>query len=149
MKINTISVNDVADFFLAQMSEECGDTISNLKLQKLVYYAQGFHLAVTDKPLFVEKIKAWDHGPAVPQLWHRFKQYGAGSIPKPAQVDFSVFSESQKELLSEVYRIFGQFSAWKLRNMTHIEPPWKDTKTGEVITHKAMKEYFKTKVNKK
>lgn len=139
-------VDLIADYFLAQISEECGDTISNLKLQKLVYYAQGFHLAVTGKPLFREQIKAWEHGPVVPQLWHRFKDYGAGALPKPKKVDFKSLSVDERELLDEVYKVFGQYSAWKLRNMTHAEPTWKDTPRGEVISHKAMREYFKTMV---
>lgn len=57
---------DVAKYFLAQQDETAGDLISNLKLQKLIYYAQGFHLAISDRPLFPEPIKAWIHGPAVP-----------------------------------------------------------------------------------
>jgi uncharacterized phage-associated protein len=49
-----LNCDDVAKYFLAQASEDAGDLISNLKLQKLVYYAQGFHLALYDTPLFPE-----------------------------------------------------------------------------------------------
>ena len=45
-----------------------------------------------------------------------------------------------------MYTVYGQFSAWKLRNMTHREPPWRDTPKGDVITHKILKEYFSTLV---
>jgi uncharacterized phage-associated protein len=128
------------------MSEECGDTISNLKLQKLLYYAQGFNLAVNKKPLFADKIYAWEHGPVVQTVYHQFKEHGGNSIPKPKSFDFSVFNPKEREVLDEVYRIFGQFSAWKLRNMTHEEDPWKNTARDAVITHEAMRTFFKTRV---
>jgi uncharacterized phage-associated protein len=54
---------DVAKYFLAQSSVDAGDLISNLKLQKLVYYAQGFTVALTGKPMFVERLEAWLHDP--------------------------------------------------------------------------------------
>ncbi len=60
-----LSCDDAAKYFLAQTSEDAGDLISNLKLQKLLYYAQGFHLALYDEPLFPEAIEAWTHGPVL------------------------------------------------------------------------------------
>ena len=68
-----LSCDDAAKYFLAQVSEDAGDLISNLKLQKLLYYAQGFHLALYDQPLFPEAIEAWTHGPVVPDLYRHYK----------------------------------------------------------------------------
>ena len=140
---------NVANFFLAQVDEEVGDLISNLKLQKLSYYAQGFYLALNNKPLFQEKIYAWTHGPVVPELYHTYKDFGSGAILPPTDIDFAVYSQEEKEFLDEIYSVFGQFSAWKLRNMTHEEPPWRDVseEAGE-ISHAAMKEYFLTQIEK-
>ena len=137
---------DVAEYFLSKTDEEAGDVISNLKLQKLVYYAQGFTLAVTGKPLFDEQIEAWQHGPVVPDLYHRYKDHGAFGIPAPTNVDFSKFPAEIKEILDEVYDVYGQFSAWKLRNMTHEEAPWKNTEIGDVISLDLMHKYFKTQI---
>lgn len=117
---------DAAKFFLAQANEDAGDLVSNLKLQKLVYYAQGFHLAVFDKPLFDEQIEAWTHGPVVPSVYHHYKQHGSGSIPFPTDFDANVFSAQQTDLLNEVQQIYGQYSAWRLRELTHEEAPWKN-----------------------
>src|SRR5450631_518283 len=58
-----LTARAVADYFLSLVDEEAGDSLSNLKLQKLVYYAQGFSLALTGKRLFDEAIEAWEHGP--------------------------------------------------------------------------------------
>ena len=137
---------DVAKYFLSLNNEAEGDLISNLKLQKLVYYAQGFHLALHDKPLFEEDIYAWTHGPVVPELYHEYKEYGSGHVPCPEEFDFSIL-EDAREFLDEIYDTFGQFSAWKLRNMTHEEPPWREASDRrEVITHESLKEYFKTQI---
>lgn len=139
---------DVADYFLSLSEEDAGDSISNLKLQKLVYYAQGFHLAFYDRPLFPERIEAWEHGPVVPELYYKYREYGAERIPMPEDVDFGKYAPETRELLEEVNRMFGQYSAWKLRNMTHEEPPWADAHAKRIpnalISHGAMKEYFST-----
>src|SRR5260363_307462 len=60
-----VSVFDVANYFLTLVEEEVGDALSNLKIQKLVYYAQGFHLALFSRPLFENAIEAWTHGPVI------------------------------------------------------------------------------------
>lgn len=143
-----LTCHNVADYFLAQQDEDSGDTISNLKLQKLVYYAQGFHLAIFDAPLFQEKIEAWTHGPVVPDLYHNFKKYGSGSIPPCNNLDLSIFDDPTKSLLDEVYNIFNQFSGWALRNMTHEEAPWKNHEAdASVIPLEEMKTFFKTRIN--
>ena len=114
---------DVANYFLAQTDEEAGDLISNLKLQKLVYYAQGFHVAMFNmKPLFNEPLEAWTHGPVVVSLYHAYKSFGSGPIPRPKDFDPDVLTSEIRELLDEVYKVYGQYSAWKLRNLTHEEP---------------------------
>lgn len=144
-----LSVQDVAKYFLAQCEIEAGDTISNLKLQKLCYYAQGFHLAFYDKPLFKEPIEAWPHGPVIRSLYTKYKTHGSGAIPLPTGVDFSIFDRKTRQLLDEVYKVYGQFSAWKLRNMTHEEPPWANAiKSNNAISRDDMKIYFKTLIKK-
>jgi len=142
-----LTCDDIARYFLAKTDEDSGDLISNLKLQKLVYYAQGFSLALFDRPLFGEDIEAWTHGPVIPDLYHEYKHHGDGAIPRPVDLDFSKYDADTRELLDEVYATYGQFSAWKLRNMTHDEPPWSAVAPwGGRITHDALREYFKTLV---
>src|SRR5260364_15608 len=116
-----VSVFDVANYFLTLVEEEVGDALSNLKLQKLVYYAQGFHLALFSRPLFENAIEAWTHGPVIPGLYHAYKQYGAGALPRPVDFDLDIFDRETCELLDEVYQVYGQYSAWMLRDITHQE----------------------------
>lgn len=142
-----LAVNDIALYFLAQTDEDEGEVISHLKLQKLCYYAQGFHLAIFDAPLFAEEIQAWAHGPVAPDLWRQYQGYGSGVIPRPEDFDDEGFNEETCDLLNEIYSVYGQFSAWKLRNMTHSEPPWRDAYAkgaNTPIGHEALREYFAT-----
>jgi uncharacterized phage-associated protein len=133
----------VAEYFLVLQDEDAGDLISNLKLQKLLYYAQGLCIGTMGRRLFNEKIFAWTHGPVVPFIYHKYKVFGANAIPMPEDFDQSTIANGTKGFLKEVYRVFGQFSAWKLRNMTHNEPPYqKFQKTQGEITVQAMKAYF-------
>ena len=135
---------EVANYFLFQSDEEAGDVMSNLKVQKLLYYAQGLYLAANNKPLFAEDIRAWMHGPVVPQVYKKFKKYEAGGVPRPNACPN--FSKEIQKFLDSIYRVYGQYSAWKLRNFTHEEAPWKNTAQGEIITHAAMKDYFVTQL---
>jgi len=140
---------EVANYFLKRQEPEAGDLMTNLKLQKLVYYAQGFYLAMMDSPLFNEPIEAWEHGPVCVPLYHEYKNFGSNPIPVPVDVDaYSIFNEKTHEILDMVHKYYGQFSAWKLRNLTHADTPWITAyNNGRAeITHKSMMDYFKTQL---
>jgi uncharacterized phage-associated protein len=139
-----IQAKNIAEYFLFQGKDS--DYITNLKLQKLVYYAQGFYLAIYNKPLFQERIEAWTHGPVIPDLYHSYKRYGSQPLPRPVDVDFSFFDENTIELLNEIYKTFGSFSAWALRNLTHRERPWLETPNGQEISLRLLRDYFRTQI---
>ena len=140
------TAKQIAEYILTLSNPGEGDIISHLKLQKLLYYCQGFHLAIYDRPLFFETIEHWDHGPVVPDLYHEFKIHGSSALPLPTDFDFTQLTEDEKTLIHEIYDAHGQFSAWKLRQMTHQEPPWLNTDTCETISHNLLKEYFITQL---
>jgi uncharacterized phage-associated protein len=119
---------DVADYFLCLQDRYAEDYISNLKLQKLCYYAQGFYLAMNGERLFPDDIEAWQHGPVVPNLYDKYKKYGSSELPISNGFDPDCISEEMQDLLSEIYQTYGQYSAWRLRDMTHQEPPWINTR---------------------
>lgn len=141
-----VTALNIANYILNRSSEDEGNDTSNLKLQKLLYYCQGFHLAVFDKPLFSERIEHWDHGPVVPAVYHEFKAYGSNPLPSPFIFDDSHIASNSKDLIDEVLKVYDQFSAWKLRDMTHNEPPWQETEDCEEITGEQLKKYFKTRL---
>lgn len=145
-----IKALDATYYLLTLDDQDAGDLTSNLKLQKLLYYAQGVHLALHDVSLFPERIEAWQHGPVCPPIYGKFKAYASTPIPRPTKFDPTALPKAARATLGEVHRVYGQFSAWRLREMTHNEPPWKDAyRDGErniQITNEALKKYFKTQL---
>ncbi|HAS27968.1 MAG TPA: hypothetical protein DCR59_02070 [Dehalococcoidia bacterium] len=147
-KKSTLTCFDVANYFLSLSGDESsGDYISNMKLQKLVYYAQGLHLAMYDKPLFDDVIEAWTYGPVIHALYNNYKGNGDKAIPKPDSINLSIYSTEVRSLLDDIYVSLGQFSAWKLATMTHEESPWVNAyrqSPGTTITQLEMKNFFKS-----
>jgi uncharacterized phage-associated protein len=137
---------DIAKYFITLASPEEEDLITNLKLQKLLYYAQGFHLALLGKPLFTEKIEAWQYGPVVPEVYRIYKQYKADSIPQPDDFNVDQYDQETQDLLDEVYEVYGQYTVPTLMRFTHQEPPWKETPLNEEISLALMKAYFETQL---
>ncbi len=113
---------DVAKWFINATDREAGDDITHLKVQKLVYYAQGWALASFSKALFREDMEAWAHGPVAPSVWEQFKDCGWSSLP--VQKLTRRISPPHMSLLSAVNEKYGIFSAKKLEAMTHNEMPW-------------------------
>ena len=120
-----------------------------MKLQKLLYYEQGFHLAYFNTPLFAESIEAWQYGPVVPQVYEHYKPSGrAGLEPTPS--DFKFGNKIEKALFDEVYRVYSAYSAIGLMEMTHAETPWRTTNVGvgNIISHDKMKVFFRKRLKK-
>lgn len=134
--------------FKAQNDEpNGGERLTNLKLQKLLYYQQGFHLAFFGTPLFAENVEAWMYGPVVPAVYDEYSAYGSSALPQ-VKVPVSL-SEDEEELFNEVYDAYREFSAIGLMNRTHSERPWLDAvphDRGTVITQESMMAYFKTQI---
>lgn len=139
---------DIAKYLITLASPEEEDLITNLKLQKLLYYAQGFHLALFGKPVFSEQIKAWQYGPVVPEVYHTYKQYKTNYLPQPDDFNVDEYDRETQDLLDEVYEVYGQYTAPILMRFTHQEPPWKETPLNEEISLPLMKAYFETQLVK-
>ena len=140
------SAKEIAIWFLREnriMKDDYdADSISNLKLQKLLYYAQGCYLAITNEPLFDEDLLAWKHGPVVNEVYQVYKKYGSEGIPDN-QLESVNIDPQTTGILKQVYSSFGQYSAWGLRNMAHEEMPWNSTNLNDVISLSKIKDYFK------
>lgn len=148
MAFKTYSASEVAKYFLASADPDDND-ISNLKLQKLCYYAQGLLTTMRGQPLFAEKVLAWDHGPVISELYHFYKDNRNQPIPIVTDFDSSIFDARDKAALDDVIEYYGQYSPWRLRNMTHEEKPWIEAykaAQGSEITPAALIEFFKPQI---
>jgi uncharacterized phage-associated protein len=135
-------VLEIANKILAYgAARDGGELISNLKLQKLLYYMQGFYLAYFQESLFDEEIEAWQYGPVVPVVYEHYKDNGSAGIPPSGQC-LALKSLKEEALFNEVFRVYGDYSAIGLMNLTHGEMPWKSTKIGDVIDKQKLNSFF-------
>lgn len=101
------------------------DDLTNMKINKLLYFAQGHYLSKYGEPLFDDGIEAWDHGPVVPAVYFAFKRYGDDPIKGYHVSAIPAVTEKMEDILYGVARKYGKYTASALRNMTHVVgSPW-------------------------
>ncbi len=144
---------DVAEYLIhlaAPGEDEDIDCLSHLRLQKLLYYVQGWHLAAFGKPLFEGRIEAWTYGPVVREVYPVFKECGYNAIPPSKGQEPPSLSQRDKAFIRSVWQEYKQYSATALRDMTHKEAPWLDARGNcapgdrceSEITREAMRAFF-------
>jgi uncharacterized phage-associated protein len=122
-----VTAKRLGRWFVNHSDREAGEAITQLKLQKLVYYADAWFLANFDRPLITEDFEAWAHGPAVRTLYARYREHGWQSLP----VEQGPLPPKEIEgFLTSVFKEYGQYSAKKLEEMTHAEQPWLEARGG-------------------
>ncbi|WP_290741039.1 Panacea domain-containing protein [Fibrobacter sp. UBA3718] len=122
-----------------------GELLSNLKLQKLLYYEQGFHLALFNSPLFSDDIEAWMYGPVVPSVYDYYKKFGSNGIVLEDDPQLIQLTPQEEDLLFQVYERYKSYSAIGLMDLTHGESPWINAvphDRGTVISNESMRTFF-------
>jgi uncharacterized phage-associated protein len=122
-----VTAQKVADFILWS-SHESGSFVSNLKLQKLLYYVQAWHLAVHGRPLFPEKFEAWIRGPVIPELYDRYKGYRWRNIDE--EVERPDLDDRTVAFIEEVLEEYGPLDARRLEQLARREDPWIEARGG-------------------
>ena len=146
MSITTAS--EIADYFI-YIANDTGSFISNLKLQKLVYYAQAWHLGIHDTPLFDQDFEAWVHGPAIPSLFEEYKHFRWKPILK--EVEKPKFPPELEEFLEDIIKEYFICEGLELEMMSTREQPWikarkglpRDEHSDAIISKESMREYYK------
>lgn len=144
-----VAPSSLADHLLVKCRES-GEVLTNLKLQKLLYYSQAWHLALHDTPLFAEDFQAWLHGPVLPSQYYRFRDCQW----RPIDIAISppnISAAGLENFVSEIIEVFGSETAVALELMTHREQPWIDARKGisatepstNIIPKKAMQNYYR------
>lgn len=113
---------------LLKAAQERGIQLTQMQLQKLVYVAHGLSLATRGLPMINENVNAWQYGPVIPEVYHRFKRYGNQPI------NFAILPEAQmyrpidfesKNIIADTLNNFGNLSGTQLSEMSHRPgSPW-------------------------
>lgn len=146
--------------YIINYAHKTGQSISNLKLQKILYYVQAAFLIYTGDVCFDDMILCWRHGPVIKRAYNEFSKYSSGEIPiqssynKVAVVNgrlslkketFSedFLSQEHKELINDVSNGLLPYGPWYLVDRTHEEDPWKNLEYyNEEITTDSIRKYF-------
>lgn len=147
----TFAAFDVAKWFVNRVDREAGDSITHLKAQKLLYFAEAWHQVLVGSDLFDEQIEAWAHGPVVREVYANLADFGWQALPPMDQP--SEFPAKTTEILQLVVDLYDQFSAKQLEELTHQDKPWQEARSGlapearctNVIPKSAIKSYFRDK----
>lgn len=112
----------IAKWFINELQPE------PLKLQKLLYLAQGFSFAFNDKELFSDEIEAWVHGPVVPEVYFKYNGYKFNPISTVYQLP--EFTEEVLEVLNYVKDNYSKYDSKFLEELTHNQEPWMESRSG-------------------
>lgn len=116
-----ITAAQAADHLIA-LAHRRGEAVSNLKLQKLLYYAQAWHLARFDRPLFPERFQAWMSGPVIPEQFWRFRPRGIHAIPPSSTA--ADLPPHVAAFLDEAVSEYLRMDEWDLEWLACAEDPW-------------------------
>jgi len=149
------SANTIAYAFVQKGISE-GKYMTQMKLQKMVYFAHGYHLAKYGEALVKEVFQAWKYGPVIPSIYQSYKLYGSDPIFNTELIAKSVndflnpteLSESAKDAIDYTWQLTRKLSANQLSNWTHIDgSPWAKVynpiEWSIPIDNNSIKEYFK------
>ena len=145
-------------YFIALSNNSPKKSLTNKKLQKLLYYSQAWNLVLRDKALFKEDFQAWVHGPAIPEVYKEYKGYGCSVIDVDVnENDFKALTEDDKKILDEIWQVYGKYDASYLEILSHNEEPWQKARNGcmpydasvTIISKQEMKEYYGRKAKEK
>ncbi len=156
VSMKTVTAFDIAEYFI-YLSDRNKRGISNKKLQKVVYYAQAWFLVLAGRLLFPDKIEAWIHGPAIPELYRKYKKFGFSPISSQnANFDpAKLFDRETLGILDEVWDVYGKYDADYLEVLTHEEDPWinarnalefSESSTNEISTD-ILKDFYTQKLH--
>lgn len=126
--------------------------ITPLGLQKLLYFCQGYSLALESAPIFPEECEAWPHGPVYQEIYHLFKSFKYNPIDDDRFIILNnskdALSDREKQIIDLISATFGAYSGKTLETITHSEDPWKNTPLNSIIKKSLIKKYYKS-VNQK
>lgn len=125
-------------------ANQCGYPITNLKLQKILYYLQGYYGKTFEDSLFSDEIKHWPYGPVVPSVYFEYCAFGASAIfEQSSNAPFSDCNKQEQKVIRKVLDKCLPMTASDLVDKSHEEAPWRDTKSTEIIPFNAILHYFK------
>lgn len=137
---NMINVLSLSNHIISRF-EEKNQIITNLKLQKILYYVQGYFFRKFDKEAFPEEIYCWQYGPVVPIAYYEYNIFGSKPLTSVNGYAIELTLE-ESEVIEKIIAKCQKIASSSLVDKTHSETPWKNAFSGQIITKQAIKKYF-------
>ena len=119
----TYDARSISNWFIRRARAD-GRELSIMSLLKLTYIAHGWHLEIRKRPLFSNKIQAWQFGPVIPDVYNTLRPQGVTVLSEASGFDDPI-SEADEILLGQIWDIYGSMSAYQLSDITHEKGgPW-------------------------
>ena len=128
--------------YIISLFEKQNCKITNLKLQKILYYIQGYFFKHFGEEAFADEIYGWQYGPVVPAAYYQYNHCGACPL-KSAETQKLQLEPKAEELIHKIVKKCMPMTSSMLVNKTHCEFPWKNTEIGSVISKQDIKMFFK------
>lgn len=138
---------DVAEYVLWYCENTLKKPITNLQLQKILYYIQGRYIGEHREPLFDNDMEAWSYGPVIPDVYYEYKSFISEPITGISPQIQDLFEPNEFNLIQTVVRETYEMNVWELVKKTHKESPWiNNYKSGlkEEISIDDLTEFFTT-----
>lgn len=119
-----VSVNDAASYVFKTYKEQTGRSIDEMKLHKLLYFAQRESLIRTGQPLFDATFYGWKYGPILKEVREMFHYTGFEN-----QISDAAVAEL-KPVMDVVFSNYAQKDSWSLSRLTHGERSWQKSREG-------------------
>lgn len=115
--------------------------VTNLKLQKVMYYIQGYFFKNFGYAAFEDEIRRWHYGPVVPIVYYEYNSNGAAPLKCQDNVDIDLYNK-ERNLIQTIVKKCAGINTATLVEMTHHEEPWEQTEAGALISTEIIKNYF-------
>lgn len=143
MKGETIMDAILLSNYVISLFEETKVPITNLKLQKVLYYIQGYFYKNFERPAFADEIHKWQYGPVVPTVYYEYNSYGSLPLNACSAFEHCKFNSREEHLIKSIVEKCSYIATSKLVSMTHSERPWIKSILGDVINNKDIELFFK------
>ena len=155
--MSNYSAIDVSTYII-NYSCDINSPVNNLKLQKLLYYVKAISGLFEEKSIIMEPCEAWKFGPVFPSVYEKYREFGKQEIEMNLSKEYvdKLLTEEEKQITDYVMNTFGIYSAWFLKDLTHLEEPWimarkelsEDDASRNLMDEESISCYF-TEINEK
>ena len=138
---------DIANEFILR-GIDAGRPLTPMEVQKMMYFAHGWMLAIFGRPLHTDAWRAWQYGPVLPRVYHKLRNYRGNPIQDAIAGGRADMDADETYIVDEVFRLYSPYKGIELSAWTHVSgSPWEQARSHSpggipIIYDAYIKDYF-------